>query len=72
MSDLKVGDIVEHVHPGCYRDGGVGVIKEIEPTGIAGDDWYHVRWMIANPRADEHGEEIVRFVKRELTLRSEP
>lgn len=69
MRELKVGDIVEHVHPGCPNDGGVGVIAMTEPYG---EDafWYHVRWIV-EPRNGFHKDGL-RFIKSELTLRIEP
>lgn len=72
MSDLKVGDIVEHVHSDgcdtCPREGAIGVIRAIASVGV-----YDVVWIVEGRGPHkEHGSSYT-IVKEDLVLRrSEP
>lgn len=49
-NELKVGDIVEHVHGNdCVRTGSIGVISLVDDKG----DTLVVRWMVKSA-AHEH------------------
>lgn len=47
---LKVGDIVEHVHPGgCVRHGSIGVVTRVEGS---------IMWMNWMVKTDTHQQKL--------------